>query len=66
MQSVVPLLTGLPQQTINKALKDVEKFMYLETTGTHQDAIHNDMKIRLNSGSAYSSSLQSLLSSYIS
>jgi hypothetical protein len=47
-------------RTANESFQNVEKFIYLGTTLTNQSDIHEEIKIRLNSGNA---SFQNLLSS---
>ena len=47
----------------NKSFERVEQFIYLETTLTNQNFIHEEIKSRLKSGHACCHSVQNLLSS---
>jgi hypothetical protein len=47
----------------NRSFENVPQFKYLETTGTNENLIQEEIKRRLNSGNACSHSVQNLLSS---
>jgi hypothetical protein len=55
--------TEAEHKIANRSFEAVAEFIYLGTTLTDQNYIHEEIKIRLNSGNACYHSVQSLLSS---
>jgi len=47
----------------HESFENVEKFVYMGTTLTNQNDIHDEIKSRLNSGNAYYNLVQNVLSS---
>jgi hypothetical protein len=53
------------KQLINISFENVAKFKYLETAGTNQNLINEEIKRRMNSGNACYHSIQNVLSSHL-